>query len=207
VYTHYTVYINAMASNDISTRDKIVAAAARLFYDEGIRGVSVDAIAEKAGLTKRTLYYHFKSKDALIAAYLETRDQPSMLAFKRWFAEAEGDLANKVRAIFLNLANSARHPKWRGCGFLRTSAELVNLPGHPAIVIGRAHKKKFEDWLGASFNAAGLASPQLLARQILVLLDGAFAVVQLHRDASYFESAGEAACALIRASGKDAKVR
>ena len=46
-------------------REKIVDAASRLFYGEGIRAVSVDAIAEKAGVTKNTLYYHFKSKDDL----------------------------------------------------------------------------------------------------------------------------------------------
>ena len=52
------------------TRERIIAAASKLFYSDGIRGVSVDAVAAKAGLTKRTLYYHFRSKDDLVAAYL-----------------------------------------------------------------------------------------------------------------------------------------
>ncbi len=129
------------------TRDRIVATASRLFYSEGIRGVSVDAVADAAGLTKRTLYYHFKSKDDLVAAYLEARDQPNLALFKRWFTETKGSSAAKVQGIFRNLARSARHPKWKGCGFLRTSAELANMPGHPAIKIGAAHKKKFEAWL------------------------------------------------------------
>ncbi|MFX9188941.1 hypothetical protein ABTN59_19910, partial [Acinetobacter baumannii] len=103
----------------------------------------------------------------------------------------------KVEAIFKNLARSARHPKWKGCGFLRTSAELANMPGHPAIRIGAAHKKKFEDWLRATFLEQRIADPQKLARQILLLLDGSFAVVLLHRDASYMETAGEAARTLI----------
>ena len=55
------------------TKDRIVAAANKLFYDEGIRSVGVDAVAAKAGVTKRTLYYHFKSKDDLVAAYLAAR--------------------------------------------------------------------------------------------------------------------------------------
>lgn len=109
-------------------------------------------------------------------------------------------MSAKVEAIFRNLARSARHPKWKGCGFLRTSAELANMPGHPAIRIGAAHKKKFEDWLRVIFETAQLDGAAELARQMLLLLDGSFAVVLLHRDASYMESAGQAARALIMAA-------
>lgn len=182
------------------TRTRIIQAASELFYNEGIRGVSVDAVAEKAGLTKKTLYYHFRSKDDLVAAYLAARDQPNLALFQRWFEEAEGGLPDKVAAIFAKLARSVRHPKWRGCGFLRTTAELANLPGHPAIKIGAAHKKKFEDWLRVIFETAQLDGAAELARQMLLLLDGSFAVVLLHRDASYMESAGQAARALIMAA-------
>ena len=181
------------------TRERIVAAAIKLFYGEGIRRVSMDAVAAKAGVTKRTLYYHFKSKDDLVAAYLKARDQPNLALFKSWFGETEGDLAAKVQSIFRHLARAARHPKWQGCGFLRTSVELADMPGHPAIKIGAAHKKKFEAWLRQTFEAAGIANGARLARQILLLLDGSFAVVLLHRDPSYMETAGEAADSLIRA--------
>lgn len=112
-----------------STRDQIVTAASALFYSMGIRSVGMDAIAAKAGLTKRTLYYHFRSKDDLIAAYLDSRDQPGLLALQRWFDETDGDLAEKARGMFRGLVHSARHPKWKGCGFLRTTAELVESPG------------------------------------------------------------------------------
>src|SRR5271169_2355676 len=171
-----------MTSSAISTRDRIVSAASKLFYSEGIRGVSVDAVAAKAGVTKRTLYYHFRSKDDLVAAYLAARDQPNLALFKHWFDETKGSLAAKVEGIFRNLSRSARHQKWKGCGFLRTSAELANLPGHPAIKIGAAHKKKFEDWLRQMFETQAIADAAMLARQIVLLLDGSFAVVLLHRD-------------------------
>jgi len=189
-----------MARSSDPTRTRILAAANTLFYAEGIRAVSVDAVAEKAGITKKTLYYHFRSKDDLVAAYLAARDQPNLELFKRWFDEAEGALPEKVAAIFRNLARAARHPKWRGCGFLRTTAELANLPGHPAIKIGAAHKKKFEAWLRAAFGAEGIAGAAELARQMLLLLDGCFAVVLLHRDPSYMDTAGEAARALVTAA-------
>jgi AcrR family transcriptional regulator len=189
-----------MARSETPTRERIISAANALFYNDGIRGVSVDAVAAKAGVTKRTLYYHFKSKDDLVAAYLAGRDQPNLALFRQWFDAAAGGLPAKVEAIFRNLARSARHPKWKGCGFLRTSAELANMPGHPAIKIGAAHKKKFEEWLRATFAEAGITPAAQLARQILLLLDGSFAVVLLHRDPSYMETAGEAASSLIKAA-------
>ncbi|MQW36376.1 TetR/AcrR family transcriptional regulator [Sinorhizobium meliloti] len=181
-----------------NTRERIVSAASKLFYAEGIRAVGVDAVAEAAGVTKRTLYYHFKSKDDLIAAYLEGRDQPNLKLFQKWFSEAEGGVASRVEGIFFNLARAARHPKWKGCGFLRTSAELASMPGHPAIRIGAAHKKKFEDWLRQAFEAEGIVEAEELARQVLLLLDGSFAVVLLHRDPSYMETAGAAAASLVK---------
>jgi AcrR family transcriptional regulator len=180
------------------TRDRILSAAAKLFYGEGIRSVSVDAVAEKAGVTKRTLYYHFKSKDELMAAYLEGRDQPNLATFQRWFGETDGDVADKMRGIFRSLARAAQHPKWKGCGFLRTAAELASMPGHPALRVGRAHKNRVREWLQGVFAAKGLSAAPELARQIILLLDGSFAVVLLHRDPSYMESAGEAAASLIR---------
>jgi len=186
-----------MARPETDTRQRIIAAASKLFYSEGIKQVRVDAVAAAAGVTKRTLYYNFDSKDDLIAAYLGGRDQPNLALFQRWFAESRGGLPARIEAIFKNLARSARHPKWKGCGFLRTSAELANMPGHPAIRIGAAHKKKFEAWLRATFEEAGIANAVQLARQILLLLDGSFAVVQLHRDPSYMETAGEAAFSLV----------
>jgi AcrR family transcriptional regulator len=189
-----------MQNTTETTRDRIVSAAAKLFYGEGIRAVSVDAVAAKAGVTKRTLYYHFDSKDELIAAYLEGRDQPNLALFQRWYAEAEGGPDAKVRAIFDRLEASARHPKWKGCGFLRTSAELANMPGHPALKAGAAHKRRVEDWLTDTFAAEGMADARKLARQVVLLLDGAFAVVLMHRDPSYMQTAGEAAAALVAAA-------
>ncbi len=175
------------------TRDRIINAANQLFYGEGIRAVSVDAVAERAGITKKTLYYHFKSKDDLIAAYMMSRDQPNLTLFAQWFDETPGCVADKTAAIFLNLAKKARHPKWKGCGFLRTAAELANLPGHPAIAIGSAHKKKFEHWLAGRYADANIARPDLAARSIALVLDGVFSTMLIHRDPTYAETAAETA--------------
>ncbi|MCG8562950.1 MAG: TetR/AcrR family transcriptional regulator [Hyphomicrobiales bacterium] len=190
-----------MPRNAEDTRERIVAAAIALFYGEGIRSVSVDAVAEKAGVTKRTLYYHFESKDDLITAALEARDQPTLALFARWLDETEGPLAAKIEAMFAKVAQSAQHPKWKGCGFLRTAAELASTPGHPALKAGAAHKKKFEAWLAQVIAGEGFADAPLLARQIVVLLDGAVSVMLVHRDPSYVQAAGSVAASLL-ASGR-----
>lgn len=181
-------------------KERIIDAANRLFYAEGIRAVSVDAVAEKAGITKKTLYYHFRSKDDLIEAYLTARDQPNLVLYEKWFDEADGMLADKIEAIFLKLAQSARHPKWKGCGFLRTAAELANKPGHPAMKVGAAHKKKLEELLSDKIKKAGVVDADALARHIVLLLDGAFSTVLIHRDPEYIEAAGSAAKSLVLAA-------
>ena len=189
-----------MAANPLPTRDRLVAAASTLFYQQGIRAVGVDAIAAKAGVTKRTLYYHFASKDELVAAYLAVRDAPNLAAFAKWYAEADGTVADKVRGVFRGVADFANHPKWRGCGFLRTPAELADLPGHPAVRLASAHKKRVEAWFAELFEEAGADRAAPLARQVMVLLDGALADMLLHRDRAYVDAAGDAAFALVSAA-------
>lgn len=186
-----------MSGKTSPAKDRILDAANRLFYAEGIRAVSVDAIAAQAGITKKTLYYHFRSKDDLVEAYLASRDQPNLALFKSWFDGATGTLEDKVEAIFLNLARSARHPKWKGCGFLRTAAELANMPGHPAMKVGAAHKRKFERWLAEMFRHENVECPEETARHIVLLMDGAFSTVLVHRDPEYIEAAGRAARTIV----------
>ena len=115
--------------------------AAKLFHSEGIRAVSVDEIAAKAGLTKRTIYYHFRSKDDLIAACLETRDQPNLALFKKWFADTEGGVADKVQGIFRNLARYRTPPQMEG---LRLPAHLgrADQPAGPSRHHGRTRAQE-----------------------------------------------------------------
>jgi AcrR family transcriptional regulator len=189
-----------MPIDGAQTRDRIIVAATKLFYSEGLRATSVDAVAEKAGVTKKTLYYHFQTKDELIAAYLASRDQPTLAYYARWFAESDGSTADKVRSLFRSFGKSADTANWRGCGFLRTIAELASTPGHPAIKAGAAHKKKFEAWLTEIIARDGVAEAGKLARQVVILLDGAATVMLIHRDVAYVEAAGATAASLIEAA-------
>jgi AcrR family transcriptional regulator len=179
------------------TRRKIVMAAESLYYRHGVRAVSVDAIALRAGVTKKTVYYHFRSKDDIVASYLAARNQPNLQALKDWFGAGGATLECRLSAMFEGLMNAARHPRWRGCAFLRTAYELASMPGHPAFKAGAAHKKAFEDWLAAQLVAEGQNDAPEYARQISLLIDGAFSAAMIHRDAGYFRSAGLAAVALM----------
>lgn len=186
-----------MARDANVTREQIIQAADDLFYGEGIRSASVDAIAARAGVTKRTLSYHFPSKDDLIAAYLAARDEPTLSRYAAWLDEAEGDLPEQILRVFERLARMTKAPRWKGCGFLRAAAELAGTPGHPALKIGSAHKKKLEAWLTCRIASKGLSAPALRARQVMIVIDGAVAQVLIHRDPAYVLAAGQVAAALL----------
>ncbi|MEM8812446.1 MAG: helix-turn-helix domain-containing protein [Pseudomonadota bacterium] len=180
----------------MSTKDQIIAAADALFYGSSIREVSVDRIAERAGVTKKTLYYHFKSKDDLVAAYLESRHAPTIERYREW-AGSKGALAERIERMFLMLARNAERRTWRGCGFLRAAVELADSPGHPAIAVARRHKAAFEEWLSNDIERAGYGQSASLARMIMVLLDGAVARMLVQRDPDYAREAGKAARLLL----------
>jgi AcrR family transcriptional regulator len=129
----------------------ILEAADELFYREGIRSVSVDTIAEKAGVTKRTLYYHFRSKDDLIAAYLEASNEPTLSRYRRWFEEFDGTVAERIAGMFGRLA--------------RAAAELAGAPGHPAIAVASRHKKCFEQLFVELLRSEGVSQSAFVARQ------------------------------------------
>lgn len=179
------------------TKPRILDAANKLFYLQGIHATSVDAIAEKAGVTKRTLYYHFQSKDDLITAYLESRNEPNLNAFSRYFNQEKGSLPDKVESIFKCVSDVLTHPKWRGCGFQRTAGELANKPGHPAIRAASEHKKNVESWLAGELAKHNLNEPDSTARRIVLLLEGAFSSMLIHHDVAYIHEAGRAAADLV----------
>ena len=184
-----------------ATRANIIQAADDLFYGEGVRATSMDAIAERAGVTKRTLYYHFRSKDDLISAYLQARDEPTLARYEVWLGATKGTLAEQVVGMFHRLARVATAATWKGCGFQRAAAELAGSPGHPALKIASAHKKRFELWLVERIAAEGLAGAALRARQVAIVLDGAVAQMLLHRDPSYVRAAGQIAANLLIKKG------
>ncbi len=184
-----------MPRDATATRQRILTAAEDLFYQEGIRATGVDRIAAHAGITKRTLYQHFPSKDDLITAYVEGNERPALGRYQALVADV-AEAADQVERIFGNLGRVAANPRWKGCSFARVAAELAGSPGHPALLAASRHKQAFEAWL-ADILGQTVRRPAEIARQVMILLDGAITEILIHRDASYAAVAGRAAAALI----------
>jgi AcrR family transcriptional regulator len=182
-----------------STRQAILDAAETLFYGEGIRGATMDRIAARAGLTKRTLYHHFRSKDDLVAAVLSQVGGAERDHYAVVMQNAAGSGANRVRSLFAALAQDVRDPRWKGCCFARAAGELAGLPGHPGIVVARAHRKAIETWLATLLAHNGMSASSALARRIILLLDGAIVQGFLHHDPAYVLLAGEMASEQVAA--------
>jgi AcrR family transcriptional regulator len=167
----------------------ILAAAYKLFYRRGYSRVGVDEIAEAAGVTKRTLYYHFASKDDLLAAVLEDQRPLALSSVRklRFFGERDADAA--IDALGAELRRWFGSPHWSGSGFTRIAMELGDLPGHPARKIASVHKTEVEATYAEFFAALGIANSSLRAREFVVLLEGALVLTLIHGKPDYAETA------------------
>lgn len=186
-----------MAADAALTRAQILQAADDLFYAEGLASVSLDRIAARAGVTKKTLYYHFRSKDDLMGEYLQARRGPVLERYRNW-AGTTGTVADRMRRMYRKLAEASADPSWRGCGFIRAACELAHLPGHPAAAVARLHKAEFEAWLQSMLQEEGHSDSEALARALLIVLDGAIVETLVHRRRDYALAGGEAAIALLQ---------
>lgn len=178
-------------------RTSVLAAADRLFYEHGVRAVGVDAVAEAAGVTKRTLYYHFPTKEALVAAYLEERDGQTLLAIEQRAGEhaLPGD---RVLAIFEFLESWFKSPAYRGCPFNNVVAEQI---GGDAAAVARRHKAAVTRWFSEQAQLAGATEPHELGAELLLLLDGALNGAQVFGSAAPARAARRAAQILLREAG------
>ncbi|WBB50484.1 TetR/AcrR family transcriptional regulator [Verrucosispora sp. WMMA2044] len=174
---------------------RILAAAEELFYERGITAVGVDLIAEHSGLTKRTLYNQFGSKDHLVTAYLTERDQ-RWRTLVRDTVDACADPVEAVTAPFAALRTWGR-TNTRGCAFVNALAELPD-PAHPAHRVAADQKHWLLDLFRELATAAGCAHPAPLATRLLVLHEGALATQPLALDT--LAESTDLARGLVRAS-------
>ncbi|WUU65437.1 TetR/AcrR family transcriptional regulator [Streptomyces sp. NBC_01685] len=175
--------------------ERIVAAAEELFYDRGITAVGVDLIAEHSGVTKRTLYNQFGSKDRLVAAYLAARDR-RWQSLVRATVDACDDPVEAVTAPFEALRVWSG-TNARGCAFINALAELPDA-SHPAYVIAADQKRWLVDLFEELATAAGCSAPGALATQLLVLHEGVLATQPLPLDT--LPGSVELARSLVRAA-------
>lgn len=195
-----------MPRDSTPTRARIFEAAYALFYRKGFQRTSLDEIAAKAGVTKRTLYYHVHSKDELAGAMLAHQHAFVLGQMAQWL----GDTAPRggrraARAMLDNLfaatqrwaATMSPRKHWSGSGFTRMALELADLPGHPARVATRRHKAAVQAELARRLAACGIADAAAIAAQAQMLLEGAMVLILVHGDAGYARLAGAAARKLV----------
>src|SRR5262249_47812238 len=151
-------------------RERILQTASELFYRRGIRAVGVDAIIAGADVARMSFYRHFKSKEGVVLAFLERRDEQ----FRAWLAaevcRLAPDVADRPLAVFDALALRFAPEDYRGCAFLNAIAETAdrNDVVHKAAA---GHKAKIQDYLAKLLEDAGLSAKH--AADLLMLLDGA----------------------------------
>jgi AcrR family transcriptional regulator len=156
----------AYALRGPALRDHIATVAAALFYAEGIHRVGVDRIADKAGVTKRTLYHHFPSKDVLLAEAL--RGAPT-IAFPR-----AGSPLARILGAFAQLGAFLQATAFRGCPYIIFTAELTER-GHPARRVIEERIRERRGWFERRLREANASDPAALAEELDVLFDGALA--------------------------------
>ena len=178
-------------------RERITVAAFRLFRQKGFLRSGVDEIAAAAGVTKRTLYAHFGSKDELLAQVMAAQAQLALDIFRRDFAPDAATARQIIETLFHDLERWASTPRWAGPGFSRLVVELADLPGHPARAIARRHKGELEALLADRLAAAGVGDGRALSRQVWLLMEGAMMMALIHGDPAYVEAAAGAALSLL----------
>jgi AcrR family transcriptional regulator len=173
-------------------KERILQTADRLFYLEGIRAVGVDTIAAAIGISKRTLYNHFPSKDALISAYLERRFVHAKPSDK--------SPAEQILATFDSLERRFSAKDFRGCPFVNAVAELGSRD-RAVKKIAVAFKESRRLWFRAHLEELGVAQADALATQLQLLVDGSIALDLVRDDPAMARAAKEAARVLLRAAG------
>jgi AcrR family transcriptional regulator len=162
-----------------SPRDRLLAAAAELFYLEGVNSVGIDKIIDRAGVAKASLYAHFKSKDELVQAYLGQRHEARKARIEARLSKLS-DPREKLLAIFDVLGDVFAQPNYRGCAFVRASAELRPDSGARDICDDYRH------WIRALMTdlsrEAGAEKPEDWARRLVLLYDGASVSAQMDGD-------------------------
>ena len=162
-----------------SARERLLAAADRLFYTEGVHVVGVDRIAERAGVTKATLYNTFGSKEDLVRAYLEQHMRDRQDRIGR-ILRAKATPRERILGIFSDMEKKLEGSEFRGCRFIMATAEAR--PGDASEVVA----EQYRDWLRSVFTDlaedAGARDAKQLGRTLLLLYDGAAVAARMDQD-------------------------
>lgn len=156
-----------------SARERLVATATELFYQDGIRAIGIDAVLAKSGVAKSTLYRTFASKDELIAAVAAEQNR----RFWQWWDQVEQQNTDSprqlVEALFTGVVEQISRSTFRGCPFINLATEFPDRT-HPGAAIACANKQTVRQRLRKLSAAMGVRNPVRLGDQLALLMDGAY---------------------------------
>ena len=177
--TEHAATLKPKASNRLSARDRLLAAADELFYAEGVHVVGIDRIVERAGVAKASLYSTFGSKDKLVRAYLQKHFRRRQERVARVLAANETP-RERLLGVFTEIEESLAGSEFRGCRFISAAAEAR--PGDASEVVA----DEYRAWLQSLFTdlaeAAGARDARHLGRQLSLLYDGAAVAARMDQD-------------------------
>ncbi|WP_225848879.1 TetR/AcrR family transcriptional regulator [Streptomyces sp. HPF1205] len=179
------------------SEERILAAAAELFYANGLRGVGMDQVIAASGVAKSTLYAHFRTKEDLVAAYLSRTDDSWTAQLREAAARAGSGPAEQLVGLFDALADAFDRHGFFGCPFVSAAVE-ADLDSRARALTVR-HVERRQAWLAELAERAGAADPGGLARDLGLLIDGALASGRLLQDRAVVEGAKSAARRMVAA--------
>jgi AcrR family transcriptional regulator len=160
-----------------SKRDELVRKALEIFYREGFHATGMDLLAAETGISKTTMFKHFRSKEELILAVLRLRDQDFRIWLFRRMEEA-GPPRDQLSAMFDALGEWFAMPGFRSCMFIKAASEYPD-PRHPIHAQATEHKRLLFRQLHRIAADAGARDPAALARVLLLLKEGAIVTAHL----------------------------
>lgn len=160
-------------SRSTDVRERILETASSLFYRQGVRAVGIDRVIEEAGVAKASLYRHFRTKDDLVAAFLEREDRDFWGTWDAVAAQHANEPRAELDAHLAWIGQRIARPGYRGCPQLNVAAEFAD-PEHPARQVAAAHKRELRRRLRAIVERLEVARPNDLAGVLTVLINGAF---------------------------------
>ncbi len=186
-------------------RDRILETARTLFYRRGVNNVGIDEIIRESGVAKATMYHHFNSKDELILEFMRQGDA-RWLDWLRSTTEAnEPRPEEQLLTVFDTLAEWFALPHFRGCLLTNVTVELAD-PAHGATDLLRQHKTSVEGYLRHLAEQAQVADPERLARQLMLLLEGATTMARTFADPGVAQEAKATARQLLHLNQVDTRV-
>jgi AcrR family transcriptional regulator len=181
----------------IDIRDIVLKTAEQLIYQNGIHATGMDLLVRTSGVARKSIYRHFSTKDDIAAQALHARDIRWMAWFKAEVDKAETPV-DRILNLFTVLKGWFVSDGFRGCAFINTAGEVGDATD-PVRLIAKEHKQKLLDYALELCKECGAPDPDALAKQLLILMDGAITVARVMGDHSSADSARDIAKSLLNA--------